>query len=109
MACEIKAAKRFLLKFVQQDVSQELENSTSNEASQKVHGRFKRLSPFKDDNGIWRVGLCLREYAPFTADGKPPAFVPNDSRLVLLLMEQAHARKHSGVVDTTTQFRLNGY
>ena len=94
---------------VQLDQSEELQRSISQTAGEKVHGRYKRLSPFLDKEGIWRVGLRIREYAPFTANRKPPAFIPNNSRLTTLLMTQAHVQKHSGVDETVAPFRMNGY
>ena len=51
----------------------------------------------------------MQEYVPFTLDGTPPALVPKESRFTLLLMEEAHRRKHSGVQETAMQFRLSGY
>ena len=74
-----------------------------------MHGRYKRLALFKDDLGIWHVGLRMKEYTPFTADKRTPAFLPKYSRLTQLLMERAHRVKHSGVDETVTQFRLMGY
>ena len=51
----------------------------------------------------------MSDYTPFTGDKKAPAFVPYDSRFTLLLMEQAHKRKHSGVEETVCQFRMSGF
>ena len=67
------------------------------------------MAPFRDEVGIWRVGLRIRDYAPFTEDKTPPAFLPRDSRLTLLLMEQAHSKKHSGIAGTVAEFRMMGY
>ena len=71
--------------------------------------KIQKIAPFEDDEGIWRVGLRLRDYAPFTVDKKPPMFLPNRSRLTLLLMEHAHQQKHSGVEETVARFRMNGF
>ena len=79
------------------------------EKHQKVHGHYKRLSVFKDDLGIYRIGVRLREYTPFTGDKKAPAFLPRSSRLTLLLMEKAHRFKHSGINETVARFRMMGY
>ena len=106
---EIEYARKFWIRFVQDDEQEQLQESTSTESGSKIHGRYKRLSPFKDDEGIWRVGLRMREYTPFTADGKPPAFLPHGNRLTSLLMEQAHSKKHSGIDDTVSQFQTMGY
>ena len=77
---EISRAKELWLKFVQNDVREELIKSVKHDTHGKVHGQYRRLSVFEDDKGIWRVGLRLREYAPFTLDKQPPAFVPSSSR-----------------------------
>ena len=106
---DISKARTFWIKVVQQEVSDELQNSTSSSKTLGVHGKFRRLAPFLDLDGIWRVGLRVREYAPFTIDRKPPAFLPHDSRLTKLIMEEAHSKKHSGIVDTVSQFRLMGF
>ena len=99
----------FWIKFVQKSVMLKLQQSVATIDGSKVHGPFKRLSPFLDDQGIWRVGLRVRHYTPFTKDNVPPAFLPNDSRLTYLLMEQAHQRRHAGVEESVAQFRLMGY
>ena len=88
--------------------AEELKKSVSN-GSEKVHGKYRRLAVFEDEKGIWRVGSRLKEFTPFTVDQKPPVFLPRDSKLTTLLMEKAHRRKHSGVEETVTQFRLQGY
>ena len=106
---DIAKAKTFWIKVAQQKVSDELQKSTSSSKTLGLHGKFRRLSPFLDSEGIWRIGLRVREYAPFTVDGKPPAFLPHDSKLTKLIMEEAHSKKHSGVVDTVSQFRLMGF
>ena len=106
---EIKRAKKFWIRYVQIKEVPELRSSTAQLEGEKVRGRYRRLSPFLDQDQIWRVGLRVREYAPFTADKVPPAFVPRDSRFTVLLMKQAHESKHSGVEETVARFRLNGW
>ena len=106
---EVNRARDFWIRLVQQSCEEELVKSVSREDDGKVRGQFKRLSVFKDGRDIWRVGLRLREYAPFTWDHEAPAFLPRESRLTLLLMEQAHREKHSGVSETVARFRMKGY
>jgi len=106
---EIQKARKFWMKYEKAKVEEELCKSISQPEEVKVHGNFKRLSMFKDTKCIWRVGLRMREFAPFTADKLPPAFIPRSSRLVQLLMKQAHRKKHCGVDETVATFRLNGY
>ena len=101
---EVNQARTFWIKFVQLDEAEELYKSVARDDSGKVHGRYRRLSVFVDEEGIWRVGARMREFTPFTFDRKPPAFVPRNSRLTLLLMESAHRRKHACVEETVALF-----
>ena len=86
-----------------------MQQSLSSLDGGKVHGKYRRLSPFLDEDGMWRVGLRMREFTPFTWDNKPAAFLPSSSRLTLLLMTEAHEKKHSGVEETVAQFPMLGY
>ena len=86
-----------------------LANSISSEDGSKVHGIYKRLAVFKDEEDIWRVGLRMKEFTPFTYDQKAPVFLPRNSRLTMLLMEESHRYKHSGVSETVARFRMLGY
>ena len=106
---EINRAYAFWIRFVQVSVEKELQESIATSDTGKVHGRFKRLSPFLDEAGIWRVGLRVREFTPFTKDNIPPAFLPRESRFTRLLMEQAHEKKHCGIEESVAQFRMMGY
>ena len=58
---EVKLARSFWLRFVQSEIEEELNRSVSQSEGERVHGRFKRLSVFKDKKDIWRVGFRLRE------------------------------------------------
>ena len=106
---DLTSAKEIWVKFVQNECAEELQKSVGQHVGQKVHGKFRRLSPFLDNRGIWCVGLRLREYAPFTADKRPPAFLPYGHRFTLLVMEKAHQDKHSGIEETVARFRMNGF
>ena len=106
---DLQSAKTMCVKLSQREVDLELRSSISQETDVKVTGRFKKLAPFLDESGIWRVGLRMLHYAPFTSDKKPPIFLPNSSRYTRLLMEHAHGQKHSGVEDTVSRFRMNGF
>jgi len=106
---ELRKAKEFWIKYAQSKEEDLLRKSASSSDKDKVLGPYRRLAVFKDIDDIWRVGHRVKEYAPFTADRKAPAFIPRKSRLAFLLMEQAHRRKHSGVEETVAQFRLGGY
>ena len=106
-----KKAKHFWYKYVQSSCELDLEASVGRKVDgrERVVGRFKRLSPYKDEDGIWREGVRLQEYAPFTEDKKPPVFLPKDHRFTLLVMEDVHKVKHQGVDETLSQFRLMGF
>ena len=39
-------------------------------------GRFKKLSPVKDEMGLWRVGSMLHTFVPFTIDAKLSLIIP---------------------------------
>ena len=106
-----KQAEEFWIKLVQKETAGDLEASVDDgiQSSHRIQGRFKRLSPFRDSKGIWRVGSRLREFVPFTRDHVAPALLPSNSRLSLLLMTAAHQKKHSGISETVALFRLSGY
>ena len=106
-----KKAKHFWYKYVQSSCELDLEASVGRKVDgrERVVGKYKRLSPYKDEDGIWRVGVRLQEYAPFTEDKKPPVFLPKDHRFTLLVMEDVHKVKHQGVDETLSQFRLMGF
>ena len=105
----ISKARTLWIKYVQLSVVEELKKSVSQDVGVKVHGSYRRLSPFLDDSGIWRVGSRLRDFTPFTQDQVPPAFLPKDSRFTYLVMLKAHQKKHSGVDETVAQFRMMGF
>ena len=73
---DVQQARKFCVQFVRKDHEIELKKSVSSCRGEKVHGKCRRLSVFSDEEGIWCVGLRLQEFAPFTHDGKPPAFLP---------------------------------
>ena len=106
---DIGKAKKFWIKFVQQEVHAEMENSVSPSEGGKIHGKFRRLSPYLDKENLWRIGIRLREFVPFTEAKKPPVFLPRKKRLTLLLMRLAHQAKHSGAEETVARFRMMGY
>ena len=55
---------------------EELQRSIPSMGDSKIHGKYRRLSPFEDKDGVWRIGHRLRDFVPFTKDRKPPMFVP---------------------------------
>ena len=103
-------ARLFWIKVAQRDLSQDVQTTKKLKSGKlEVEGRFQRLAPFEDTEGIWRVGVRIREFTPFTQDHQPPALLPYGHRLTFLLMRNAHEVKHGGVSETVCQFRLSGY
>ena len=80
---ELKTAKLGLIKFSQQSMVEDLK-----QAAEKRTGRYRKLAPMVDEDGVWRVGTRLINHVPFTFDGKLPILLPPDHRLTLLLMER---------------------
>ena len=104
-----RRAKVAWIKFTQTPIKDDLTISVKVATEAKIHGRFRRLAPFEDEEGVWRVGARIREFTPFTEDHKPPALLPCEARFTKLVMKEAHEKRHSGVADTVSQFRLTGY
>ena len=72
-------------------------------------GRFRKLAPVKDKDGVWRVGSRLRNYVPFTEDAKMPKILPIRHTMTLLLIRFAHEFSHSGQDGTLSRFYAKGY
>ena len=108
-ALEVKQAKLILFRVAQQEALHDLEESVAQAEDKKVHGKYRKLAPFIDEDGIWRIGLRMRLYTPFTLDNMPPVFLPRSNRLTHLVMEYAHQGKHSGVEETLSRFRMLGF
>ena len=109
---EIRKAKQFWIKFVQSPMEDDLLKSVASggkEPPVKVKGPYRRLSPYKDEEGIWRVGLRLREFTPFTEDNRPPVLLPKGHKFTHLVMAQAHGKGHVGVAATVAKFRMAGF
>ena len=52
-------------KFSQHLIRKDLQDSVI-KTGIKIHGLFKSLSPFKDEDGFWRVGSRMRDLTLFT-------------------------------------------
>ena len=75
----------------------------------KISGPFKKMSPYQDKFGVWRIGLRMREFTPFTKDHKPAILLPRDSRYTELLMVKAHNMGYLGVVATAAIFWMASF
>lgn len=72
--------------------------------SSKIHGPYKHMSPFEDEDGVWRVGSRMRDFTLFTQDNKPAIILPNNCPYTKLLMKRAHRNGHIGAMATMTKF-----
>ena len=99
---EIRAAKIFLIKYIQKDLEKELEGGGKG-------GRFKKLSPTKDKMGLWKVGSRLQNFVQFTRDAKFPVIIPPTHRATFLIMREAHEFCHASQDGTLSRFRSQGY
>ena len=78
-------------------------------ASQNGVGRYRKLAPICDEDGVWRVGSRLKNFVPFTEDQRMPMILQPDHHLTLLIMRNAHLFSHAGLDGTLSRFRSNGY
>ena len=72
--------------------------------SRLERGDFKSLSPFKDENGVIRVGGRVDE-AIVSYETRNPALLPSDHWISLLVRRHAHQHGHTGVAATTGKTR----
>ena len=101
---EVKGARCLLVKFAQEDIKEELE-----EAIQNGKGRFRKLAPVLDENGIYRVGSRMQNIVPFTLDAKLPKILPHNHPITKLIMRDSHNFCHAGHDGTLSRFRAQGY
>ena len=100
---EIRRAKQLLIKYAQKDIEAELKLSDTGK------GRYRRLAPTLDSDGLWRVGSRIRHHVPFTLDSKLPVLLPTDHVITSLIMRSAHRHSHVAHDGTLCRFRLEGY
>ena len=105
LRCEmIKVSKTKLVKMAQEEMCGELKK-----AADEGKGKYRKLAPVLDEDGVWRVGSRLRNFVPFTFDNKLPAILPPDSKLTTLIMEDSHQFCHGGQDSTLSRFRSEGF
>ena len=98
-ADELAQAKLILIKFSQKEIVPEV---------QKATGRFIKLCPIIDKDGVVRIGSRMR-VVPFTLDAKLPALLPHKHRITHLLMLKAHNHSHLRQDGTVARFRSLGF
>ena len=101
---DIVRAKNLLLKYAQKDISSDLKVSADT-----GKGRFKRLAPSLDEDGVWRVGSRMRQHVPFTVDHKLPVLLPTEHLITLRIMQDSHRHSHGASDSTLCRFRMEGY
>ena len=102
-AQEVKRAKLLLLKHVQKEMIPELKLAVSGK------GRYRRLAPEIDGDGLYRVGSRVRQHVPFTLDSKLPVLLPTSHIVTLQIMRSAHKFSHVAQDGTLCRFRMKGY
>ena len=93
-----------LVKEAQKEIASELA-----EAADSGKGRFRKLAPMKDEDGVYRVGSRLRNFVPFTKDTKMPKILPTNHPMTILIMRNAHEFAHTGQDGTLSRFYAKGY
>ena len=104
LAVELRRAKYLLLKFAQKDIQSELRL-----ASESGKGRFRRLAPVLEKDGLFRVGSRIRQHVPFTFDSKLPVILPTKHLITLQIMRASHNHSHVASDGTLCRFRMEGY
>ena len=103
-AKQLQHAKQLLLKFAQKEIVNELK-----QAADTGKGRFRRLAPTIDDDGIWRVGSRIRQHVPFTFDSKLPIILPTKHLITLHIMRMSHNHSHVASDGTLCRFRMEAF
>ena len=75
------------MKDVQKSIEGELKKS-SNKGGRG--GRYVKLRPVLDVNGMWLVGERLTRYNTMTPDSSPQKLLPNQNTATRLFMQRAH-------------------
>ena len=86
-ALHLKEAEDFIVKDVQKSIEGELKKS-SNKGGRG--GRYAKLRPVLDVNGMWVVGERLTRYNTMTPDSSPQKLLPNQNPATRLFMQRAH-------------------
>ncbi|XP_057709746.1 uncharacterized protein LOC130927761 [Corythoichthys intestinalis] len=107
-----KEAEVLILKLVQDTafshVMQSLKHSKTMQTEDKVN-KLHKLCPFKDDQGILRVGGRLT-HATLDSHVKHPVILPRKGHVSSLLAKHYHERAyHQGRGITVNELRSNGY
>lgn len=86
---ELDGARKFWIREAQRKVFNAGIEALRVQSAPSRSSRLIRLRPFLDSDGLLRVGGRLH-YAHIPWEERHPAILPKDSRLAILLVEQAH-------------------
>ena len=90
---EIKDAETFWLKESQKTLKDRLSK-----------GEFRNLSPYVDQEGVWRVGgRADKDLVSY--ETRHPVLLPGDHRISRLIVQHAHQFGHPGVATTVAKTR----
>ena len=70
-------------------------------AADKGVGRYRKLAPTCDGDGVYRVGARLKNFVPFTKDQQMPIILPPNHQLTLLIMRMPTS---SVILDLTVPY-----
>ena len=101
---EFNHVKLIIVKYAQQEIYSEL-----SEAADKGTGRYRKLAPVLDAEGVWRVGSRMRSKVPFIVDSKMPKILPTKHKVTMLIMRFCHRFSHAGHDGTLCRFRAQGF
>ena len=91
------------MKDVQKSIEGELKKS-SNKGGRG--GRYAKLRPVLDINGMWVVGEPLTRYNAMMPDSSLQKLLPNQHPATRLFMQRAHQAGHRGRNSTLARFRM---
>lgn len=91
---ELKDAETFWLKESQKTLRDRLSK-----------GEFRNLSPYVDQEGVWRVG-GRADKALVSYETRHPVLLPGDHRISRLIVQHAHQFGHPGVATTVAKTRI---
>ena len=87
-------------------IIQDVQSSMAEELAKAKHGRYARLNPVRNQDGLWVVGCRLSSSNPVTLKDLPQKLLPTNHPLTRLAMIEAHETGgHRGRDATLARFR----
>ena len=100
----LQEAEDFLVKDAQRSMKDELLKKSNKNGK---GGRYARLKPSVNDQGLWVVGERLSRHNVLTPDSSLQKLLPASHRATRLLMKRAHRSGHRGRDATLALFRTS--